>query len=173
MVRTIIIIGIGLMVSFKSIGQQLEQFVFSVAGNVVNGGGTTVLFTCGETISGVTTLNGSTLFQGFQQPDKHKGLNATAISEKYLPDDLSYKVMIFPNPVEAKLTIEIKQITIGIKAKLIDIQGKVIHTNIFTGTTSEDQVIIDMTGLSQGIYYLIFTGGVTGLSNKSFKIIKN
>jgi hypothetical protein len=75
------------------------------------------------------------------------------------------KINVFPNPTSDVINIELNGIVVN-KMFLVDSFGRDLTSNIRHLSTSEDKIILDLSKLSNGFYYLI-------LSDKIHKILKN
>ncbi len=76
-------------------------------------------------------------------------LNANEID----PDN---EISIYPNPVTDKLFIELKQKVSGLALCLTDITGREIY---FNETENPNKMMVDIAGISNGVYFLKITSG--------------
>ena len=76
------------------------------------------------------------------------------------------KINVFPNPTNNVLNIELNGIVVE-KISLMDSFGRDLTNNIRHLSRSEDKIILDLSPLSNGLYYLILN------DNLAYKIQKN
>lgn len=83
-------------------------------------------------------------------------VNEAPTSASDLENQYSSQIQIFPNPTKQQLTISMDfESVISVNVELVDILGKSIKQLTQTETNRE-QLTIDLSGISSGIYYLRF-----------------
>jgi hypothetical protein len=136
-----ILIRTTLLLSIISVGSQAQvakHQVFAAVGYVSN----TIDYTIGEVLT--QTLGSSlSVTQGFHQPR----LRIVGIAQ--ITNTPS--VIVYPNPLESSIFIEVKDRLDVIHMTLIDVQGKALKRFIVSAKNLE----IPITDLASGIYTLI------------------
>lgn len=82
-----------------------------------------------------------------------------SLRENTLPE---IEVMVYPNPTSGKITL-VSNVDGEIELNLFDARGKLLHTRT---SSPFDNEIIDLTGFSEGVYFLRLT------SSKKLQTIK-
>jgi len=135
---------------------------FCMAQEVVSSGGESytnssgqIDYTIGETI--IETVNGSVnqLTQGFHQPV----IQVTEIGD-HSPDT---DMVVYPNPTNGSLTIQVDEVPNGLKYLLFDATGKLVKSD----EVRQSRSTIYMNGFASGQYVLKFSNNST-----SFQIQK-
>ena len=122
-------------------GQSIQQSVIGSAGGEFNKANASVSWTIGEVMTETYVHSNAILTQGFHQGN----LIINRTEEESLPD-LTLKA--YPNPVVDILLIESP--VVGLKYRIIDVNGKVISNGIFDTVHEE----MDFSNLPPGMYFL-------------------
>jgi hypothetical protein len=150
------ILAMGLM---RLNGQSLTPFVTASAGDFFTNApaNASLSFTVGEmTMTETFSANGYILTQGFQQPF----MPLTGIDDQ----DYAFEFVVFPNPASTNLNFRYTlQYPGQVKMHWTDMRGvEVLRTyeEHYTGGQVEDG--FDVTGISQGMYFLHVSYDVPG-----------
>lgn len=121
-----------------------------VAGNFLCGGvaensNGSVSWTLGETVIGTFEGSGTTISQGFQQG------NLVVATDVETPPDVDIQTRVYPNPVEDKLNVNIKnEENTGLNYTLYNMEGKVLQK----GPVESSSFTISLGNYSPGKYIL-------------------
>jgi len=83
-----------------------------------------------------------------------------------LNDVLTNQIRLYPNPVEDVLTLEVQIPTQGLRYRILDMNGRLINTNVLNSATT----LIQMDNYRTGTY--IISVDQNGQPIQSFKIVK-
>jgi len=133
----------------------MAQEVVSSGGESYTNSSGQIDYTIGETIIETISDSANQLTQGFHQPV----IQITEIGDHSSDTDM----IVFPNPTNGSVTIQLDQIPIGLNYLLFDAAGKLVMSN----KVIQRESLIDMKSLSSGRYILKFSNNLT-----SFQIQK-
>jgi hypothetical protein len=83
----------------------------------------------------------------------------TSTKDVHIDEIDDTKINIFPNPTNDIVNIQFTDITVQ-KISLMDNLGRDLTSNIRYLSKSEEQVVLDLSKLSTGLYYLIINDKV-------------
>lgn len=147
------LIIIALAVSTTILGQEIQQQVIASGGDQSESETVSISWTLGEVAIGTFENESMIITQGFQQGD----LRVSNLVEKSL---LDFSLKAYPNPVLDILTVEFDRDDLAYQ--LVDMNGKII----LNGKLYTESGTIDLTGLTEGIYFLVVD------EKRTHKIIK-
>ncbi len=128
--------------------QSVTPEVISGAGGNFQSATHQISWTLGETVIETFNTAGNILTQGFHQPE---------ILLTGLPDyeGNSGEITAFPNPVRDRLSINFEGLPKGIYTLYIsDIRGRRLSQQLITLDSGQQQVSLDVAGLSEATYML-------------------
>lgn len=135
--------------------QQIERYVFSSGGNTEQVG-KKLSHTFGQMWASYTQpVLGLNLTQGFQQPDTISSQNTTSILSNIFNNS---QILIYPNPANEFMSIEFDgMIQSKIEIEIFDLNGRKIQhlqSQFSTLNQSTDKIVIDVSSLTSGLYFL-------------------
>lgn len=146
---------------------QLSPQVYSSQGGNFSNAQFGISYTIGE-MSSVSTITsgGTTLTQGFQQPDKYQ----IAIVESV---DASWDASVYPNPADEQLTLQLStEMHLEFVIDLFDAAGKkVMDTRTLNQIPGTKTYTVETAQLAAGAYLLRMTSK-DGKHQRSFRITK-
>jgi hypothetical protein len=165
MLRSYILLMIGMGAFYSGKGQAVQQVVGAGGGSSKAIGGYTIDFTVGETVI-LTAGTDPSCTQGFQQP----------LTIKDLPDsnliNAAWYIKIYPNPVHDQLTIHAYMDRAGrLDLRLVDILGRVIQVSQLSFGQGYNDAFLPFAALSRGIYILYISDPVHG-RHQQLKLLK-
>ena len=140
----------------------IERQVVASAGDFSLVGNISISYTIGE-MAAVTSFTQNPLMhltQGFQQPDNwYVGIKTnTLVNEEFT---------VFPNPASEQVTIRFNGMTDGrLRISLVNILGQHVKDLTYNPQIGQTDYLLDLTGVTQGLYVLELTGSQYG---KEFK----
>ncbi len=136
------------------------QQIITSAGDFSNTNNSSLQWTVGQIVTGVTTDGDNYLIQGFQSST----ITVTTIFDNEIS---KYSFKVYPNPVKSALNIEIEnKEPFELIAKLYDVTGAEISNYVINGSKHK----IDLSNIRVGTYILKISEHNRALS--SYKIIK-
>lgn len=130
------------------------------AGGDSSGGNGSVSYSVGQIEYSTKTGIGGSLTEGLQQP-----FEITIVSG--LDEQrIGLSAVVFPNPTSDFVELRTTGIDESLYYELLDINGGIIERNILSGSSEE----IDMSALSNGIYYLKVNS--QNYTLKTFQVVK-
>lgn len=153
---------IGVFSLFFQLGYTQNSVLLSSGSDIQNSTGS-VSQSIGQLFYHESIISTNSLTEGIQQP-----FEIQIVSSIHENSEFDIKATVFPNPTQEQLTLSIeKEVAVDFSFQLFDINGKIIQqSNILKKETH-----IDMSGLSQSIYFLRLFNQNQEI--KTFKIIKN
>jgi len=133
----------------------VAQEVISSGGESYTNSSGQIDYTIGEPLIETVTGTANLLTQGFHQPE----IQVTEIGDQSSDTDM----IVFPNPTNGSLTIQLDEVPNGLNYLLFDAAGKLVMSD----EVIQRESLIDMNGLSSGRYILKFSNNST-----SFQIQK-
>ncbi len=123
---------------------QLSQQAIASAGGFGSAGGFSLQSTIAE-MSAITTLQagGYILTQGFQQ-DYNTDVSVYELRQP------SVDLLIYPNPSNGQIVVQISDFRSPVNASLCDVSGRTVHTMLLYANTTQ----IDLSMLAGGSYLL-------------------
>lgn len=153
--------------------QRLTPSVLATAGGQHQTNTISLEWTLGEAVVETTRLPNYVYTQGFHQP-------TLQVTEQVNPllTDSDYLIQVFPNPVEAILTvrIEVQEGSLVSKSEeklllnLTDLSGKSLQTKVAYLVNESAQ--LNMADLPAGVYVLYIQKAM-GAPVKAYKVLKN
>jgi hypothetical protein len=138
--------------------QSLSPQVVASSGNRFSNGGSEIEFTIGEVLTSTLTGGGSTLTQGFHQPEI-QFLSLDNYSDEYVFE-------LFPNPTEQFITVKSPKAD-NLMVQVYDANGK----SVLVSPVFKQQVTLDLQNLAMGSYVLMVSTE-SGQPLHSYSIIK-
>jgi hypothetical protein len=153
-----------LLVLFLVFFPGMTAFAQQVIASTGHSGSTTgmvVDWTLGEPVVATYTGAAITLTQGMHQPK-------VLVTHLQGPAGLGFEVRVYPNPVENRLLIELRQPVAGVFwYGFFDVTGRTLHKKVMQSNTEE----IDTGGFPPGVYFVRILSDESGYFS-TFKIIK-
>ena len=84
-----------------------------------------------------------------------ENLTVVNCSNNSIDDNFSYSILIYPNPTNSNITLEVISELIGKSYSILDFSGRIIRE----GKISSAQEHIDLQGVARGVYYLSIENG--------------
>lgn len=138
--------------------QEINKQVVASAGSDESAGNYQISQTIGEAVVTTHTQGNYILCQGFQQAD---GLTSVAIKELE-----NFKFSFYPNPVQTELNVHFEENLQDVTFAIYSPTGQLINQTSFK---NEQEVKLNLDGLSTGIYFVQFN---VKTENVRFEIVK-
>lgn len=148
--KTKLILSITLLITFFSYSQSLYKSSIDSGGASVSVGNLQVLFTLGEVAVQETTVDNTSVSEGFIDTIISGTLS---INENFWNDN----IVVYPNPTSSNINISSKAIIDGVE--IYDAQGKKVLSANF-------QKQIDISNLNSGLYLIKLYSGESQMSKK-------
>jgi hypothetical protein len=133
----------------------MAQEVVSSSGESYTNSSGQIDYTIGEPLIETVSDSANQLTQGFHQPV----IQVTEIGDHFSDTEM----VVYPNPTNGSLTIQLNELPNGLKYLLFDATGKLVMTD----EVRQSRSTIDMNGFASGQYVLKFSNNST-----SFQIQK-
>jgi len=147
--------------------QTLSPTVISSSGGFFASGSKSLSFTIAEMTMVQSFFQPSNILtQGFQQPEQL----TTSINENKITGE---EVLIYPNPSNGHFVISFKaNEESNYRIKIFDLVGRIIFDQSYTTVIGPNNLKINISKYSQGVYYLEISNGTSNDNKKSgvFKI---
>ncbi|MDF2435810.1 MAG: hypothetical protein K0Q95_186 [Bacteroidota bacterium] len=145
---------------FISRAQSVMPDVVASSGDFYSNSNGQIQWTLGEVMVETYQTSGYKLTQGFHQNFAlSTGINTSNLSG----------IMVYPNPANEFVSITLADISRSYIITLIDITGKVLHTE--SAGNSEATIRLNLNDVSSGIYLLKVTASNSN-HHQTFRIIK-
>lgn len=127
--------------------QSLTPEVQASSGDFYTGGGVTLSWTLGETVTETYSSPSNIVTQGFQQPD----VTVTKVEEA----TAGVNVVVFPNPTAGQLSVELTSVASRkMQLELVDINGRLLHSQQAEVPAGVQTLTMDIASLAAGQYML-------------------
>ncbi len=145
------------------VAQSITPQVIASSGGYSSNGTFSVSWTLGEPVIATAQNGGSTLTQGFQQPN----YNITSITTENIQ---GFEINVFPNPTSDYVTVEwTTNKENNLHISLFDLAGKMISEKSYSA--SDKKVSINMSQLASA-QYILEVKDKTNSATKIFRIAK-
>ena len=133
--------------------QSLDRFVIASSGDYAQVSSITISYTVGE-LAAVESFLGNPLMhltQGFQQPEEwYKGVEEIKMDSQFA---------VFPNPAADKVAVRFLAPTDGtVRIRLYNVLAQTIKDQDFFTEIGRSDYLLDLTGISQGLYLIELSG---------------
>ena len=145
--------------------QSLTPEVQASSGDFYTGGGVTLSWTLGETVTETYSNPSNVITQGFQQPD----VTVTKIEEA----NAGINVVVFPNPSAGQLNVELTSVASRkMQLELVDINGRLVHTQEAEVPAGVQTLTMNIASITAG-HYVLRVKDTVKKTQSVYKIQKN
>ena len=130
------------------------------AGGEATGNGGSVSYSVGQIAVQSKSDGAASISEGVQQP-----YEISVVGVDNYPD-ITLHAVLYPNPTQGRLKLEISNLQFDGELKVYDVNGKYVFSKKLEGKTTE----FDISSCAPGTYYINVYDGTQSL--KSFKVVK-